>query len=100
MSLATHSPLLPLLPDAIMQVPRESEQDLSVSYLNCLPLAFADNFQIRDSGSGFFANAQNVLVTGGTFVVSLSYGLYKLLEIVHILSARTIFYLLTLVKGK
>ena len=69
MSLATHSPLLPLLPDAIMQVPRELEQDLSVSCLNCLPLAFADNCQIRDSDSGFFADAQNVLITGGTFVV-------------------------------
>ena len=83
-----------------MQEPRESEQDTSVSCLNCLPLAFADNHQIRDSGSGFFANAQNILITGGTFVVvSLSYGLYKPLKIVHILSSRTIFYLPTLVKG-
>ena len=96
MSLATHSPLSPSLPDVIMQAPWE---DLSVSCLNCLPLAFADNRQIRDSGSGFFANAQNVLITGGTFVVSLSYGLHKPLKIVHILSARTIFYLPTLVKG-
>ena len=99
MSLATHSPLSPSLPDAIMQVPRESEQDLFVSCLNCLPLAFADNHQIRDSGLGFFANAQNVLITGGTFVVRLSYGLSKPLKIVHILSTRTIFYLPTLVKG-
>ena len=47
------------------------------------------NFQIQDSGSGLFANSQNVLITGGTFVVtvSLSYG-YKQLIIIHILSAR------------
>ena len=39
MSLATHSPLSPTLPDAIMQVSGESEQNPSVSSLNCLPLA-------------------------------------------------------------
>ena len=39
MSLATHSPLSPSLPDAIMQVSTESEQNFSVSYLNRLLLA-------------------------------------------------------------
>ena len=73
MSLATHRPLLPSLPDAIMQVSTELEQNLSVSCLNRLPLAFADNRQIQDPGSGFFGNAQYILITGGTFVVSLSY---------------------------
>ena len=62
----------------MMQVSTESEQDLSVSCLNHLPLAFADNCQIRESGLGLFANSQNVLITGGTYiVVSLSCGLFK-----------------------
>ena len=90
MSLATHSPL----PDAIMQVSAESEQNVSVSCLNHLPLSFADNRQIQDTGMGLLANPQNMLITGGTFVlVNPSCGLYKQLIIVHILSARTIFYL-------
>jgi hypothetical protein len=88
------------LSGAMTQVSTESEQNHSVSRLNCLPLVFADNRQIRDPGSSFFANAQNVLITGGAFVVvSLSYGLYKLLKIVHILSARTIFNLPILEKA-
>ena len=100
MSLATDSPLSPSS-DAIMQVSTESEQTLSVSYLNRLPLAFADNCQIQDFGLGLLANPQNILIAGGTFVVvSLSCGLYKQLIIVHILSARTIFYLPILGKGR
>ena len=87
MSLATHSPLSPSLPDAIVQISRESEQNLSVSYLYCLPLAFADNHQIQDPGSGLFPNAQNILITD-SIIVSLSCKLYKQLIIVHILSAR------------
>ena len=85
MSLTTHSPLVP---DATMQ--RESEQNLSVSCLNCLPLAFADNYQIQDSGSSLFPNFPSILITGGTFTVSLSCGLYKQLIIVHILFVRTL----------
>ena len=73
-----HSTLSPTLPDAVMQVSTESEQNHSVSYLNCLPLDFADNCQIRDSVSGLFGNVQNVLIPGGNFVVvSFSCGLYK-----------------------
>ena len=34
-------------------------------------LSFADNRQTQDSGSGIFGNSRNVLITGGTFVVSL-----------------------------
>jgi hypothetical protein len=87
MSLAIHSPLSPSLPDAnIMQVSTKSEQNPSVSCLNYFPVTFADNCQIQDSGSGFFANAQNITITGGNFVVSLSCGLYKQLIIIHILS--------------
>ena len=96
----TYSPLSPLLPDAMMQVSRESEQNLSVSCLNGLLLVFVDNCQNRDFGSGLFGNPQNLLITGGTFVaVSLSCGLYEHLIIVYILSARTIFYSLILEKG-
>ena len=95
MSLATRNPLPPLLPDTIMQVPRKSEQNFSVSCLNCLPLTLCvENCQIRDSGSGLLANSENVLITNSTFViVSLPRGLYNQLIIVHILSARTIFHL-------
>ena len=93
-----HSPLPPSLPNAIMRVSTESEQTFSVSYLNCLPFVFADRFQ--DSGSGLFANPQNLLITGGTFiVVSLWCGLYEQLKIIHILSARTTFYSPILEKG-
>lgn len=55
-----------------VQVYTELEQNLSVSNLNCLPFAFADNGEIQDSesarGKGLFANARNILITGGTFV--------------------------------
>ena len=77
MSSATCSLSLPSLPDAIMQVSTESEQNLSVSCSNYSPLAFADNCQVQDSGSSLFANVQNIVITGGTFVVSLSCRLYN-----------------------
>ena len=77
MSMATHSPLSPLLPDTIMQVSTKSDQNLSVSCLNHLPQEFADICQIQDSGSGFFVNARNTIITGGNFVVSLSCMLYN-----------------------
>jgi hypothetical protein len=82
MSLATHSPLPPSLPDAIMQVYTESEQkqNPSVSCLNRFPFAFVDNRQIQDSGSVLFANASNSPITGGTFGVSLSCALFKQFE--------------------
>ena len=69
-----HGPLLPPFPDAITQVSTESGQNLSVSCSTCSPLNFADNHHVQDSGSGLLANAQNVLITGGTFVVSLFAG--------------------------
>ena len=80
MPLATHRPQSPSLPNAIMQVSTESEKNLSVSCLNRLPLAFANNYQIQDFGSGLFSNVQNILITGGIFV-RLSCGLYKQLII-------------------
>ena len=86
MSLATHSPSSPLLPDAVMQVFRESEQNISVSCLNHLPLAFADNRHIQDSGLGPISKAQNVLITGGV-IVSFFCGLYQ--QLIIVLSSRT-----------
>ena len=80
MSLATRSPH-----DA-MQV-SESEQNLSVGCLNRLTLAFTDNCQVQGyqgSRSSLFPNAQNVVISGGRFIVSLSCGRYKRLIIVHI----------------
>ena len=32
--------------------------------------SFADNHEIQDSGTGFFVNAQNIVITDGNFVVS------------------------------
>ena len=74
MSLAADAPLSPSLPDAIMQVSTEPEQNqrVSVRYLNRFPLTFAEVPWIQESGLGFFAYAHNTLITGGTFIVSLS----------------------------
>jgi len=55
MSLVTHSPLSPSLPDSIILVSTESEQYPS------------------DSGSGLFADTRNPLIIGGTLIhVSLA----------------------------
>ena len=45
------------------------EQNPSVSYDVNVFLPVTDNQQAQQSMSGFFANAQNTLVTGGSFVV-------------------------------
>ena len=42
----------------------EFEQNLSVSCYRRFPLAFANNCQIQDSGSGLLASAPNTLITG------------------------------------
>ena len=44
------------------------ERNISVSCSHYMLSVLADDQQNQHSGSGFFANAQNVLVTGGTFV--------------------------------
>ena len=64
MSLATHSPSLQ---DGIKQVSTASEQNPS-EFVKLGP-TFADTRQIQDSSAGLFANAHNVLITGGTSVV-------------------------------
>ena len=68
-----------------MQISTEPEQN--VSCLNRLPLVFADNCQVQNSGLGLLANAQNILITGGTIVVvSFFCELYNQLITVYILS--------------
>ena len=47
---------------------RRSEQNPSVSYRYKYVVAVTDDQQAQQSLSGIFANAQNVLITGGTMV--------------------------------
>ncbi|KAF8804460.1 hypothetical protein BYT27DRAFT_7193934 [Phlegmacium glaucopus] len=57
-------------PGAVMQANLgsiESEQNLSVSCLHNMFSAFAEDQQAQQSALGFFANAQNTLITGSTF---------------------------------
>lgn len=72
MSQAAHSlsDSSPSLSDAIKQVSAAESEDLHVSCLNCLTLAFDDYRWIQDSGLGLLANSRNTLITGGIFVVS------------------------------
>ena len=44
------------------------ERNPSVSCLHHLFSAFVDDLQTKVSGSGIFANAQNMIINGGTFV--------------------------------
>ena len=63
------SPFSPSLPDSIIQGTTELERNPSVSCLRHLFSTLdADDLQTQVSGSGFFANAQNILITGSTFV--------------------------------
>ena len=53
---------------------RRSEQNPSVSYRYKYVTAVTDDQQAQESMSGVFANARNVLITGGTIVgLSCSY---------------------------
>ena len=71
-------------PDAIAQAnSRRSEQIPSVSDRYKYVVAVADDKQAQQSMSGIFANAQNVLVNGGTFIVSCcscvsDFGIYSM----------------------
>ena len=49
----------------------EPQQNFSVSYRYKYVLAVTNDQQAQQSVSGFFANAQNTLITGGSFTVSL-----------------------------
>jgi hypothetical protein len=66
-----------------MQAPTELEQNPSVSCLHHLFSAFVDDLQTQDSGLGLFANAQNLLIYGGTFV-SRSRRLQKSSIFIHV----------------
>ena len=55
-----------------MQAAQELEPNSSVSCLHHLLSAFVYDPQTRDSGLGLFPNAQNLLINGGTFVISFS----------------------------
>ena len=68
MSAVNRSPLSSSPPDSIMQAATELEQNSSVSLLHHFFSAFVDDLQTQVSGPGFFANAQNVVINGGTFV--------------------------------
>ena len=59
-------------PNVITQanlVHTKSEQNPSVSYLYIYVLAVTDDLQAQQSTSGFFANSQNICITGGSFTV-------------------------------
>ena len=61
-------------PEVIAQANlRRPEQNPSVSYGYKYILAVSNDQQAQQSMSGIFANAQNVLITGGNFIVSLYY---------------------------
>ena len=69
MSAVSRSPLLPSSTDPIVQGATELEQNPSVSFLHNLFSAFVDDdLQTQASGSGMFANAQYMIINGGTFV--------------------------------
>ena len=50
-----------------MEVTTELERNSSVSCLHYLILAFVDDLQTREFGSGFFADHQNVIIADGAF---------------------------------
>jgi hypothetical protein len=68
MSAVSRSPLSPSSPDSVMQAATELERNSSVSCLHHLFSAFVDDLQTQDSGSGLFANAQNILITDSTII--------------------------------
>ena len=97
---ASRSPLSPSSPDSIMQAATELERNPYVSCLHLLFLAFVDDLQTQDSGLGLFANAQNVLITGGTFV-SHFYRWHKPSIIIHVVFTRSAMFTLSiLAKGR
>ena len=72
MSAVSHSPVAS---DSIMQADTEFGP---VSFLRHFSSAFVDDLQDQDSESGLFANAQNILITGGNFVSHSYSRLHKL----------------------
>ena len=82
-------PFLPSFPDSIIQE-TELERNPSVSCLRHLFSDFVDDLlqTSQDSGSGLFANAQNILITGST-LVSHSRRLHKFNLIIHVVFSRS-----------
>ena len=54
-----------------MQGATELERNSSVSCIQFVLSVCCLRLQTQDSGLGFFANAQNILINGGTFVSNL-----------------------------
>jgi hypothetical protein len=88
MSPNTHGLQSPSLPDGIVQPSTEPERNL-VSHSPHVLSPYIDDQQNQHSGLGFFANARDIVITGGIFV-SLSRRLCTddLKIIVCILAAR------------
>ena len=94
MNAASRRPFSPSVPDSIIQA-TELERNPSVS---CLHHLFSPNFSdfvvddllqtSQDSGPGLFTNAQNILITGGTFV-SHSRRLHKYNLIIYVIFTRS-----------
>ena len=89
MPAVSRSPFSPSLPDSIIQA-TELERNPSVGCLHHLFLDFTDDLlqTSQDYGSGLFANSQNILITGGTFV-SRSRRLHKFNLIIHVIFTRS-----------
>ena len=104
MSAVSRSPLSPSSPGSIVQAATELERNPSVSCLHHLfsLAAFVDDLQSQDSGLGLFANAQNILITGGTFVShSSSHMLHKSYIIIHVVFTRSAVFILSIpAKGR
>ena len=56
---------------SVMQGATELERNSSVSCIQIVLSVCCLRLQTQDSGLGFFANAQNILINGGTFVSNL-----------------------------
>ena len=65
-----------------MQAAMELERNPSVCCLHHFFAAFINNLQSQNSGLGHFANAQNILINGGTFV-SRSHRLHNFIIMTH-----------------
>ena len=88
MPVVSGSPFSPSLPDSIIQGAAELERNPSVSHLFSAFDVNVNDLQTQVSGSGFFANAQNTLITGGTFV-SRSRRLHKFNLIKRVIFTRS-----------
>ena len=91
----------PSSPDPInhWQAAAELEQNPSVGCLCHLFSAFVYDLQTRDSGLGLIADAQNILINGGTFVSHFQ-RLHKSSIFILVVFTRSMFSLSILKKGR